>query len=321
MPYKIWSVNEILTAADMNDYVGNQTVLSFAGTAARATAIGTPVEGMVSYVGSGVVEVYAGTATGWTQISGGGGVTVGTAAPDSPSDGDLWWDSDDGELYLYYNDDTSSQWVAAAGPSVTVAATAPTGYEGQLWLDSTDGSMYTYYTDPGGANAQWIGAVSRSGGILQVVSTTKTDTFSASVAPGGLVSVSGFSASITPRSTSSKILVFVAIDGNASTADGHMAFRLMRGGSPVGVGDTAGSRTSLTASQTPAYASDNTALANAMKQFLDTPATTSTTTYSVEIHNSTSGSQTLYVNRSGADIDDAPRARTISTITLMEVAG
>jgi hypothetical protein len=146
MPYKIWSVNEILTAADMNDYVGNQTVLSFAGTAARATAIGTPVEGMVSYVGSGVVEVYAGTATGWTQISGGGGVTVGTAAPDSPSDGDLWWDSDDGELYLYYNDDTSSQWVAAAGPSVTVAATAPTGYEGQLWLDSTDGSMYTFIT-------------------------------------------------------------------------------------------------------------------------------------------------------------------------------
>ena len=37
--------------------------------------------------------------------------------------------------------------------------------------------MYVYYTDPGGANAQWIGAVSRSGGILQVVSTTKTDTF------------------------------------------------------------------------------------------------------------------------------------------------
>jgi len=79
MPYKVWAVNEILTAADMNTYIGNQTVLSFAGTAARATAIGTPVEGMVSYVGSGVVEVYAGTA-GWTTISGGGG---GNVADDS----------------------------------------------------------------------------------------------------------------------------------------------------------------------------------------------------------------------------------------------
>jgi len=159
------------------------------------------------------------------------------------------------------------------------------------------------------------------GKILQVVSTTKTDTFSASVAAGGLTAVTGFTASITPRSTSSKILVFVAIDGNASTADGHMAFRLLRDGSPVGVGDTAGSRTSLTASQTPAYASDNTAIANAMKQFLDSPSTTSSITYSVEIHNSTSATQTLYVNRSGADLDDAPRARTVSSITLMEVAG
>ena len=75
MPYKVWAVNEILTAADMNTYIGNQTVLSFAGTAARSSAVGTPVEGMVSYVGSGVVEVYAGTA-GWTTISGGGGGNV-----------------------------------------------------------------------------------------------------------------------------------------------------------------------------------------------------------------------------------------------------
>ena len=80
MPYKVWAVNEILTAADMNTYVGNQTILSFAGTAARATAIGTAVEGMLSYVGSGVVEVYAGTVTGWTAISGGGG---GNVADDS----------------------------------------------------------------------------------------------------------------------------------------------------------------------------------------------------------------------------------------------
>ena len=110
---------------------------------------------------------------------GGGSITVSPTAPTDPvpASGDLWWNSTEGELYVYYNDGSSSQWVAAAGPSVTVAATAPTGYEGQLWLDSTDGSMYVYYTDPGGANAQWIGAVSRSGGILQVVSTTKTDTF------------------------------------------------------------------------------------------------------------------------------------------------
>ena len=81
MPYKVWAVNEILTAADMNTYIGNQTVLSFAGTAARSSAIGTPVEGMVSYVGGGTVEVYAGTADGWTNISGGGNVADDSIQP------------------------------------------------------------------------------------------------------------------------------------------------------------------------------------------------------------------------------------------------
>jgi hypothetical protein len=73
MPYKVWSVNEILTASDMNTYVGNQTVLSFAGTAARATALAAPVEGMVSYLeDTDSIEVYAGTAVGWVHTASAG---------------------------------------------------------------------------------------------------------------------------------------------------------------------------------------------------------------------------------------------------------
>lgn len=176
--------------------------------------------------------------------------------------------------------------------------------------------------DPVFTNGVLDKAALPTGSILQVVSTTKTDTFSASVAAGGLTAVTGLSASITPRSTSSKIFALVAIDGSASVAFGHVAFRLLRNGTPIGVGDTAGSRTSLTASQTPAFASDNTSIANAFKAFLDAPSSTSTLTYSVEIHNASGVStQTLYINRSHSDGDVAGRARSISTITLMEVAG
>jgi len=215
-------------------------------------------------------------------------------------------------VQTYLQDQVIPVYADAAAADAALASPA----EGQFRILNDSDSFQRY------DGSAWVNAGGgAAGSVLQVVSTTKTDTFSASVATGGLVSVTGLTASITPSSTSSTILVFVAIDGSASTADGHMSFRLMRGVSPVGVGDTAGSRTSLTASQTPAYASDNTALANAMKQFLDTPATISSTTYSVEIHNSTGGSQTLYVNRSGADLDNAARVRTISTITLMEVAG
>lgn len=327
MPYKVWAVNEILTAADMNTYVGNQTILSFAGTAERGTAIGTAVEGMLSYVGGGTVEVYAGTATGWTTISGGGGggVTIGTSAPDSPSDGDLWWDSDDGKLFVYYTDATpDSQWVDAAGPSVAVQSTAPTGYEGQLWLDDTDGSMYVYYTDPGGTASQWIGAVSRSGGILQVVSTTKTDTFSASLAEAAFTEITGLTATITPRSTSSKILAVVSVyGGNSITSrQGSFAVKLQRGATDIALGDTDGSRTSVTAHDFNSVDGDAN-VATLAFQFLDSPSTTASTTYSVEIGNITNSTSTgtFYVNRAATSNDNQRIARPVSTITLMEVAG
>ena len=197
---KVFTAGEVLAAADVNGYLMDQSVMVFANAAARTAAISSPAAGMMTFlVDVAAVNVYDGSA--WVEVSGGGGVTVSATAPASPDDGDLWWDSDDGELYLYYNDGSSSQWVAAAGPSVTVAATAPTGYEGQLWLDSTDGSMYVYYTDPGGANAQWIGAVSNNntaGNVIQVVSTTKTDAFSSTST--SFADITGLTASITPRS-------------------------------------------------------------------------------------------------------------------------
>ena len=45
--------------------------------------------------------------------SGGASVSVSTTAPSSPTAGDLWWNSEEGRLKIYYNDGTSSQWVDA----------------------------------------------------------------------------------------------------------------------------------------------------------------------------------------------------------------
>ena len=57
------------------------------------------------------------TANGFTIAStaSGSGATVTTddSAPGSPSDGDLWWKSDEGRLKIYYQDADSSQWVDA----------------------------------------------------------------------------------------------------------------------------------------------------------------------------------------------------------------
>jgi hypothetical protein len=210
--------------------------------------------------------------------------------------------------------------VDAAGPSVAVQSTAPTGYEGQLWLDDTDGSMYVYYTDPGGGASSWIGAVSRSGGILQVVSTTKTDTFSASVAAGADTAITGLSASITPRSTSSKILVSVSIGATTNgTTNAQVGFAVNDGTSLINIGDTDGVRPRVSVSgETSNQARGH--LSHSF-DFLHSPSTTSTKTYAVHIVNSRAATETLWVNRSNDSSDSINNPRAVSTITLMEVAG
>ena len=75
----------------------------------------------------------------FTTPSGGGGgasVEVGTTAPVTPSEGDLWWDSDDGRLYIYYNDGDSTQWIEASpatqGPIGFTGSQGTTGFVGSL---------------------------------------------------------------------------------------------------------------------------------------------------------------------------------------------
>lgn len=72
---------------------------------------GTPVTGMFRFNSSLTkFEGYNGTA--WSPV-GGGGATISDTAPASPTAGDLWWNSSNGQMYTYYNDGTSSQWVVA----------------------------------------------------------------------------------------------------------------------------------------------------------------------------------------------------------------
>ncbi|HEY8097248.1 MAG TPA: pyocin knob domain-containing protein, partial [Methylobacter sp.] len=52
---------------------------------------------------------------------GGASVTISDTPPASPTAGNLWWESDTGNLYIYYNDGNSSQWVLAV-PAVSASA-------------------------------------------------------------------------------------------------------------------------------------------------------------------------------------------------------
>jgi len=63
MPRKIFTPGEVLTASDVNTYLMDQSVMTFAGTAARGSAIGTATEGMLTYLAdTNAFEYYNGTA-------------------------------------------------------------------------------------------------------------------------------------------------------------------------------------------------------------------------------------------------------------------
>jgi hypothetical protein len=75
MPRKEFESFTRLDASDVNTYLMDQSVMTFAGTAARGSAITTPVEGMVTYLeDSNSLQLYG--ADGWTAA---GGVSSGNA--------------------------------------------------------------------------------------------------------------------------------------------------------------------------------------------------------------------------------------------------
>jgi hypothetical protein len=72
---KEWSPGDTLNAADVNGYLMDQSVMVFAGTAARASAIPTPSAGMVAYSTATSLQVYNGSA--WVDLGVGYGVATG----------------------------------------------------------------------------------------------------------------------------------------------------------------------------------------------------------------------------------------------------
>jgi hypothetical protein len=75
---KEWSPGDTLNAADVNGYLMDQSVMVFAGTAARASAIPSPSAGMVAYSTATNLQVYNGTA--WEGVGAGYGSATGGSA-------------------------------------------------------------------------------------------------------------------------------------------------------------------------------------------------------------------------------------------------
>jgi hypothetical protein len=205
------------------------------------------------------------------------------------------------------NDNLMNQSVMVFSNSTARAAALTAPVEGMLtWLE--DANKYQNYN-----GSAWVDL--GGGAILQVVSTTKTDTFTTSSST--FADITGLSATITPSSTSSKIYVSVDLVSSQNTASTATHFRLVRNSTAIALGDAAGSRIRASSGSYAANAAEN---APVGISFVDSPSTTSSTVYKVQIASVINGAQST-INRSNNDADSINSGRFVSTITLMEVAG
>ena len=171
-------------------------------------------------------------------------------------------------------------------------------------------------TLPGDADGTILTSNSSTGKILQVKQTAKTDQFTSTAY--AFTDVTGMSVSITPASTSNKILVKVEILVGG-TANNYAAFRLLRDSTHIGV--STATNTNWRIGTLGGLSHENSyQLENTGTSFLDSPNTTSAITYKLQV--STYTGRTVSINQptSTSQAANSYTATGISTITVMEVA-
>jgi len=159
----------------------------------------------------------------------------------------------------------------------------------------------------------------KAGNIIQVVSATKTDAWTTNAAAASPAAITGLSVTITPSSTSNKILLTAHIGHTTTSNDNYASyFYFYRGGSVISgaIGDTADSNRRVAFYQRGSFKYHGTA---ASMVYLDSPSSTSALTYQLYSSVQASGGYTQ-VNRSGSTDTSDSFGRTISTFTAMEVA-
>ena len=177
----------------------------------------------------------------------------------------------------------------------------------------TTGSNANKITIPSGQT------LSAAGHVIQVKQTVVGGVFSSSIG-NGFVEMTDFRTAITPSSTSSKILATATL--HVGTSYFQIRGRLLRDTTPIGLGDARGNRTVCTYQNIIYPATNANYMINTTGfEFLDSPATTSSVTYSIDIGGYDT-SEAVYLNRANQDNNFATyNGQPMSTLTVMEIAG
>ena len=180
-----------------------------------------------------------------------------------------------------------------------------------LTLPSANATANQILKNDGAGALSWSADAGAPPKIGQVLQATKTDTFTTAAAVW--TDITDLSIAITPTLATSKILVFMNVNGIGVAGASGAWVKIVRDSTSIAIGDAAGSRQQASNANYDSDAGSSTPFSTV---WIDEPATTSAVTYKVQGFAQTTN--TLYVNRTQADSDAVGYARTVSTITVME---
>jgi hypothetical protein len=280
--FKTFAVGEILSAANVNGYL-MQGVLVFANATARDAAITSPQEGQFAFTkDNDSLWYYSGSA--WVSSGATGdieGVTAGTGISGGGTSGTVTV--------------TNSMATAIDAKGDLIAGTGADTFA-RLAV-GTNG--HTLVADSSTATGLAWSAPAGGGKVLQVVSaTTTTETANSTTT----LADTTLTATITPSSTNSKVLVLVNQNGllrSAGNAENALTLKLFRGATEISkLCDTSLYTATALLLTVPTSSSS----------YLDSPATTSATTY-----------KTQFANRNASASVTVQHQNNMSTIVLLEI--
>ena len=204
---------------------------------------------------------------------------------------------------------------ASGGGSFSLQAPSSSSNNRVMTLpDTADGTILTT-TNP------------KSDNIIQVKATNVTTTSSVSVANASLADTPA-TVTITSTAANSKFIVSGTISGEGTLNPHTVGFVLRRviggSGTSINVGDSSGSRSSVSFMQNMGYFNQDNASTpscSVLSPYLDSPSQAAGTaiTYKIDIIG-TGDSGTFYFGRTVSDTNDASFERLPNNITVMEVA-
>lgn len=283
-------------------------LIGVADAAAARTALGVPAASDVPTIAQIQNQTHKSFTTGGTSTAFTGTPSPATAATAADQEWDVTFHTAPGlnsTLAISGKTPKNLKYRDSTGAKQAITSTqVPSGWRSPVVDDGTDyivreivPSIVGYLT----------------GQVVQVVSVTKTDTWSTSST--SMVDVTGLSAAITPRKSSNKILAILSLALNGQSTVSAHAQLVLSGVSAIGIGDAASARTrsTITSVGNAAYVSGS-----HTAHFLHSPGSASALTYKVQAMTGQGGT-TAYVNRSQNDADSADSGRGISTLTLLEI--